>query len=235
MVKVRNWCALATIAASGGGATAQPTFQPVSEKILPAEPILTVRSAMPGSEASGIWARPSNTTCSQTSSEIAIGVVGDAGLGEQRQLLAIEHPRGRIVRIVEEDEAGLRRERRGQRLRGDPPAGRGQADQPRHAAGAQHQRQIGVVERLEQHDLVARRDQGEQARGDRLGRARGDDHLLRIEIEALMARDNDRRPPGAARAGRASADIGSPRRSAPRRPSRRRRRASRNRESPGRD
>ena len=117
------------------------------------------------------------------------GVVRDAGLGEQRQLLGVEHPRGRIVRIVEEDEPGLRRERLGQRLGGDPPAGRGEPHEARHPAGAQHERQIGVVERLEEHDLVARRDQGDQAGGDRLGRARGDDHLLGIE----------RRGPGGAR------------------------------------
>ena len=34
--------------ASSGAATIQPTFHPVSEKILPAEPTLIVRSAMPG-------------------------------------------------------------------------------------------------------------------------------------------------------------------------------------------
>ncbi len=48
MVKVRNWCALPITAASAGGAHTQPTFQPVSEKILPAEPIFTHRSAIPG-------------------------------------------------------------------------------------------------------------------------------------------------------------------------------------------
>ena len=160
----------------------------------------------------------------------------DAGLGEQRQLLA-RRTSGAvgIVRIVEDDEAGLRRERLGQRLLGDPPAGRGQPDQPRHAAGAQHQRQIGVVERLEEHDLVAGRDQGQQARGDRLGRARGDDHLLGIDVEALMAPVMIGDRLREARAGRASADIGWPRRSAPPPPWRRRRRASRNRGSPGRD
>ena len=50
----------------------KPTFQPVRPNILPAEPILTVRSRMPGRAMSGVWARPSNTTCSQTSSQRAI-------------------------------------------------------------------------------------------------------------------------------------------------------------------
>ena len=38
--KVRNWCARAASVAISGAATSQPTFQPVSEKILPAEPHL---------------------------------------------------------------------------------------------------------------------------------------------------------------------------------------------------
>jgi len=44
VVKVRNWCCAAMRSASGGAATAQPIFQPVSEKILPAEPILIERA-----------------------------------------------------------------------------------------------------------------------------------------------------------------------------------------------
>ena len=41
-----------------GAAQTKPTFQPVSEKILPAEPILTVRSRMPGIAISGTWRTP---------------------------------------------------------------------------------------------------------------------------------------------------------------------------------
>ena len=55
-----------------GAAHIQPTFHPVSEKILPAEPILTVRARIPGCAISERWCRPSNTTCSHTSSQIAI-------------------------------------------------------------------------------------------------------------------------------------------------------------------
>ena len=47
MVKVRNWCAFANTRRMSGAAQTNPTFHPVSEKILPAEPILTVRSRMP--------------------------------------------------------------------------------------------------------------------------------------------------------------------------------------------
>jgi len=46
----------------------QPTFQPVNEKVLAAELMLTVRPAIPGSDAIGRCV-PSNTMCSYTSSE----------------------------------------------------------------------------------------------------------------------------------------------------------------------
>jgi hypothetical protein len=38
---------------SSAGPVAHPTFQPVNEKVLPAELIVRVRSRMPGSVASG--------------------------------------------------------------------------------------------------------------------------------------------------------------------------------------
>ena len=44
VVKVRNWCAFANASVSAGAPQAKPTFQPVSENILPAEPIFSVRS-----------------------------------------------------------------------------------------------------------------------------------------------------------------------------------------------
>ncbi len=69
---MRKAWALAMAAAIGADAQAQPTFQPVSEKIFPAEPIFTVRSRMPGRPISGVWRRPSNTRCSHTSSHTAI-------------------------------------------------------------------------------------------------------------------------------------------------------------------
>ena len=58
MAKVTNWCAARTAAVSSGGAAAQPIFQPVSEKVLPKEEIVIVRSRMPGSVAIGTC-RPS--------------------------------------------------------------------------------------------------------------------------------------------------------------------------------
>ena len=42
------------------------TFHAVREKVLPAEPILRVRSAMPGSDRMDRCSQPSNTRCSYT-------------------------------------------------------------------------------------------------------------------------------------------------------------------------
>ena len=46
------------------GPVAQPTFHPVKEKDLPALPIVTVRSAMPGRVAMGTCGWPSYQRCS---------------------------------------------------------------------------------------------------------------------------------------------------------------------------
>ena len=88
----------------------KPTFQPVSEKILPAEPILTVRSRIPSIAISGRWRRPSNTTCSQTSSQTRDRVVAHAGAGEQSERLAAVDDAGRVERIVEQHERACGRE-----------------------------------------------------------------------------------------------------------------------------
>ena len=54
------------------------------------------------------------------------------------------------------------------------------------AARPPHHRQVGVVQRLDQHHLVARLDQPEEAIGQRLGRAGGDQHLgLPVDVEAV--------------------------------------------------
>ena len=49
---------------SAAGAIAQPTRQPVTLKVFDNPLVVTVRSAMPGSDAIGTCARPSNTMCS---------------------------------------------------------------------------------------------------------------------------------------------------------------------------
>ena len=64
VAKVTNWCAACTAAIIGAGPNSQPTFQPVNEKVLPALEMVSVRSRMPGSEASGTWRAPSYVRCS---------------------------------------------------------------------------------------------------------------------------------------------------------------------------
>ena len=58
-----NCLAAATPATRCGGPAAQPIFQPVNENDLPALEIVSVRSAIPGSVASGMCS-PSKTRCS---------------------------------------------------------------------------------------------------------------------------------------------------------------------------
>jgi hypothetical protein len=60
-------------------------------------------------------------------------------------------------------------------------------DEAGDAAGLADQRDIGIVERLEEDDFVTGLDQREQRRGQRFGRARCDDYLFRREIEPLVA------------------------------------------------
>ena len=63
--------AVRTAVTSGSGPQAHPTFQPVKASVLPADEIVTVRSAMPGKETRGRCS-PSNTRCSYTSAVTAI-------------------------------------------------------------------------------------------------------------------------------------------------------------------
>ncbi len=94
-----------------GAAQTKPTFQPVRLKILPAEPILTVRSRMPGSAISGWWRRPSKTTCSQTSSQTAMASWRTQKSASSARSSSREDRRRRVERIVEQHDLGFRRER----------------------------------------------------------------------------------------------------------------------------
>ncbi len=64
VVKVMNWCVLAIAFISSGAAVMYPTFQPVRLKLLPAEPMRTVRSRMPSNVISEICRRSSKMMCS---------------------------------------------------------------------------------------------------------------------------------------------------------------------------
>ena len=128
VVKVRNWCALAITSISARGPVTQPTFQPVSEKIFPAEPIRTTRSRMPGKRGQRNM-RPA------VIGEMLIDFVADRHRvrcsHSTRASAAIssrvEHPADGIERRVDQHRAGLGRDRRGQRLFRQPPVGRRQA------------------------------------------------------------------------------------------------------------
>ena len=63
LVYVRNCLAARTAATSGAGPPTHPTFHPVKENVFPPEEMVRVRSAIPGSVASGTWA-PSKNRCS---------------------------------------------------------------------------------------------------------------------------------------------------------------------------
>jgi hypothetical protein len=71
----------------GASPAIQPTFQPVAPKILPAEPILIVRSAMPGSASSERVRRPSKRTASPDLVADGDKIVLAGDPGEERQLL----------------------------------------------------------------------------------------------------------------------------------------------------
>ena len=63
-MKVRNWWAAWAPAIRSPGPVAQPTFQPVKEKVLPALERERVRSRMPGTVAIGTCSAPSKVRCS---------------------------------------------------------------------------------------------------------------------------------------------------------------------------
>lgn len=105
---------------------------------------------------------------------------------QQRQVIGMRAGPHRVHRIVEHQCTGARRDRRGERLRIDPPARRVEGDEPRDAACALHQRQIGVVQRLEQQHLVARADHRQQGRRNRLGRAGGHHDLVGAKLQLLV-------------------------------------------------
>ncbi len=84
------------------------------------------------------------------------------------------------------DGLGPRPERRRQRRARQLPVRRHQAHEAGHGAQHPHHRQVGVVQRLDQHHLVARVEQRHQAGGDRLGGAGGHHHLAgRVDLQAV--------------------------------------------------
>ena len=130
--------------------------------------------------------------------EVLVDLVGDDDqvaldrhVGDEVELLAVEHLAGRVVRRVEQDQPGGRRDRRAQLVGVEPvPARRVGAQQHRHGPrpGQRDARLVAVVHRLEHDDLVADVEHAEQGAGERLGRAGRDEHLgVGVVLEAVEA------------------------------------------------
>ncbi len=126
--------------------------------------------------------------------EVLVHLVGDddrvVPVREPHDLvehLTREHRTGRVVRIVDEDHARPVGDRGCQDLEVGLEVGppQGHRNQPR--TRERHARGIGVVVRLEHHDLVVGAvDQGEERRGEGLRSADGHEHLARgIELDPV--------------------------------------------------
>ena len=129
--------------------------------------------------------------------QVLVDLVGDhqqVGLDRQRGqpaqfLLGEDHP-GRVVRGVDDDRPGARRDGGADRVdveaeptpvghqwHGDPP-------------GARHgdRRRVGVEERLDHQHLRTRLDQSDHRRRDRLAGSHGDQHLgIGVELHPVVA------------------------------------------------
>ena len=193
-----------------GAATIQPTFHPVSEKILPADPTLSVRSAMPGSVASGAKRWPSSRMCSHTSSLMTMRSFARAMSATISKLVRVEQPSGRILRIVEEDRRGSCEFKAASIASPfDPPLRRLQRYFASDPAGPPDHRRVAVIGGREDDHLVAGRRpwRGSSRRAPRSRR-----WSRRPGSRRAAARDGGRsgpRRPRAAAAARATADIGS--------------------------
>jgi hypothetical protein len=105
---------------------------------------------------------------------------------QQLEILAREHGGGWVERIIEQHHARLRGEGARELFLIEAPMRRLEPHEAWHAPCPLHQREVRVVERLEQHHLVARLDQRHQRASDRLGRAGGDHDLaVGVEVEIL--------------------------------------------------
>jgi hypothetical protein len=93
------------------------------------------------------------------------------------QRRAVQNGAGRIVGRVQDDQPRPVGNSGGQIIQIQAPRRRAQVHQPRHAARPRHQRQIGVIKRLNANHLITRLYQRQNRTGQSLGRAGCDDHL----------------------------------------------------------
>ena len=90
MTKVRNCLTRSTARTSGAGPLTQPIFQPVQEKVLPADEMRRVRSLMPGRV--GEWTVDAGRVGED---QVLVDLVGD---GDRVVLLAQLRDQGRARR-----------------------------------------------------------------------------------------------------------------------------------------
>ena len=102
-----------------------------------------------------------------------------------RQHRRAGHAAGGIVWRVQQDSAGIRRNRGCNRRGACLPVGRLQFHPHRPSACPLHQRRIGIIGRREQDHLIAGPRHRHDAGGQRLGGTRGDDHLLGRHVQPL--------------------------------------------------
>ncbi len=95
-----------------------------------------------------------------------------------------------VVRGVEEEQTGAGGDEGGEAVEVGAEAGGAQGEGDAVPARERDPGGVRVVVRLEGDDLVARFDEGEERRGDRLGRSRRDEHLgagvQRDAVEAVL-------------------------------------------------
>ena len=150
VVKVRNWWALGQRCGSAPARRrgSRPSSRSGRTSCRPSRSS-RVRSRMPGKAISGRWRASSNTTCSQTSSQMAMTSWRTQNSASRARSSSGQTVAGGIDRVVQHHEPGALAEGRLQHRAVEAPVRRLQADQLGHAAGPADHRQVGVVERLE--------------------------------------------------------------------------------------
>src|SRR5262245_47089856 len=116
--------------------------------------------------------------------DVLVDLVGDrqeivlqAEIGNGLQLALREDLARRVIGAVEDDGPGTRRHRATQAIRVERELGRLERHEHRYRAGDDAARPVVLVERLEDDDLVARVEHGQERRQHGLGRAATDRHV----------------------------------------------------------
>ena len=117
-------------------------------------------------------------------------------LGERGQLGRAIDPAGRVVRAVDDDRAGPRRDGRRDRARIEVEGGRGEPDPDRGGARRRDHELVEEPRRGEEDDLVTDVAQGPDRDAQAAERARGQGDVLGPEVDAgpLLQRGRDDAP-----------------------------------------